>query len=199
MAITKIKLLGKLGQTFGREYEFDINTPQDAIKALSANFPDFITYLQNSENNNIGYRFLTGDCPLEESELCDPISADRPLIIAPTIYGSGAIGRIIAGVALIGLAFLVPGGILGIGATNLGLIGGALLLGGIASLLAGTPRSNASTASFNFDGAINTTRQGVSVPLAYGELIIGSVVISSRVTTNNLSLNFVLPAQTLPA
>jgi len=199
MAITKIKLLGKLGQTFGREYEFDINTPQDAIKALSANFPDFLTYLQNSENNNIGYRFLTGDCPLAESELCDPISANRPLIIAPTIHGSGAIGRIIAGAALVGLAFLVPGGILGIGATNLGLIGGSLLLGGIASLLAGTPQSTVRAESFNFDGAVNTTRQGVPVPLAYGELIIGSVVISSRVTTDNLSLNFVLPAQTLPA
>jgi predicted phage tail protein len=195
--LTTVKLLGELGRTFGREYQFDINSPSDAIKALAANFPDFITYLQNSDNNNLGYRLLTGDYELSEDELTQPIPYDRPLIIAPVIMGSGAIGRIITGTVLLGLAFLVPGGILGIGAVNLGLIGGSLILGGVAQLLAGTPETN-NRDNFNFNGAVNTTQQGICVPLAYGKFLTGSVVISSRITTQNLSLNYVLPNSTTP-
>ena len=43
------------------------------------------------------------------------------------------------------------------------------------------PRNN-----FNFSGVQNTSREGIPVPVAYGEVIVGSVVISSGLNVDPL-------------
>lgn len=61
--------------------------------------------------------------------------------------------------------------------------GAALVLGGVASMLAPTP-TNAeaeSNENYSFNGAANTTRQGVAIPICYGQLIVGGAVISAGV------------------
>ena len=40
--------------------------------------------------------------------------------------------------------------------------------------------------SFNFSGVQNTSRAGTPVPIVYGEIVTGSVVISSAVDTNQV-------------
>jgi len=93
-----------------------------------------------------------------------------------------------AGGAIAGLSH---GAIFSIGAANLGgmslmaaKFGAALLLGGIASMLAPTPKpveDKESVQNYAFNGAANTTRQGVCIPVCYGQLIVGGAVISSGV------------------
>jgi predicted phage tail protein len=99
--------------------------------------------------------------------------------------GAGtAAGGTIAGLSMTQVA--------GIGMANLGgmslmaaKFGGALLLGGIASMLAPTPPTLTDAAkaeNYAFNGAANTTQQGVAIPVCYGQLMVGGAVISSGVS-----------------
>jgi predicted phage tail protein len=107
----------------------------------------------------------------------------------PVVAGAGAVGRIIAGIALVALSFLIiPLGIAAAGAgiaTAVGLAGASLLLGGIAQLLTPTPKISKDEGdprkSFSFSGIQNTNRAGVPVPVVYGETLVGSVVISAGI------------------
>ena len=66
-------------------------------------------------------------------------------------------------------------------------VGASLVLGGIAGLLAPTPKTPEKTEdpreSFNFSGITNTSSAGVPVPIVLGRTITGSVVISAGIDT----------------
>ena len=109
--------------------------------------------------------------------------------VAGAVAGAGAVGRIIAGVALLAIGFLVPG----IGALGVKIligVGASLVLGGVAQLLTPVPQmpTGANTdqdprKSYSFSGIQQTSRQGVPVPIVYGETLVGSVVISAGIDT----------------
>ena len=61
-------------------------------------------------------------------------------------------------------------------------IGEALVLGGVGMLLTPTPKEVEETNNYAFNGAVNTIRQGVPVPICYGQLLVGSSVISSGIS-----------------
>jgi predicted phage tail protein len=83
--------------------------------------------------------------------------------------------------------------------TKIGILGGALILGGISQALTPTPTLAASSTysgpqgttntemdpqkSYSFSGIQNTSRAGVPLPLVFGEVICGSVVISAGIDT----------------
>jgi predicted phage tail protein len=74
--------------------------------------------------------------------------------------------------------------------TKIGLLGGALILGGVAQLLTPVPKvpqgqgsDNDPRKTFNFSGIQQTSRQGVPVPAVYGLTLVGSVVISAGTDT----------------
>ena len=121
----------------------------------------------------------------------------------------GPVGRIFAGIGFIALSFISfgAGGILaGAGAAG-GIFGGAaaagatlpilsnaffaigasLVLGGVAQMISPQPdlaglttgRDAARLESFTFSGIVNTSKQGMPVPIAYGRVFVGSAVISS--------------------
>jgi predicted phage tail protein len=59
-------------------------------------------------------------------------------------------------------------------------MGASLLYGGIAQLLAPTPETPAEEQeNYSFSGVVNTTKQGVAVPVCYGQLMVGGAVISA--------------------
>ena len=66
------------------------------------------------------------------------------------------------------------------------LMGGALIFGGVAALLAPTVDSGAGNdeQSYLFDGAQNSVKQGTPVPILYGRLTVGGVVISASIKSN---------------
>lgn len=65
-------------------------------------------------------------------------------------------------------------------ATTMGI---TLILAGISQMLSPSPQQPLSTPSYVFGGAVNTTQQGSPVPIGYGELLIGSVVISAGIAS----------------
>jgi predicted phage tail protein len=134
------------------------------------------------------------------------------------VGAGGPVGRILAGVALVTLAIVLApagAGFLGLGAglkagavgaatgfisagvsTVIGSIGASLIFGGIAQLISPTPsmgsltsgREAARLESFTFSGIVNTSKQGMAVPICYGRAFVGSAVISSGLDVNQVAV-----------
>ena len=182
--LRKIKLYGKLAKFIGhRVLEADVATAAEAVRFLLANWPEAEAHM-----NDQHYRVSIGTYDIDLEELHHPAGA-APISFVPVVAGAGAVGRIIAGIALVALSFLIiPLGIAAAGAgiaTAVGLAGASLLLGGIAQLLTPTPKISNDEGdprkSFSFSGIQNTNRAGVPVPVVYGETLVGSVVISAGI------------------
>jgi predicted phage tail protein len=190
--LRKIKLYGKLAKFIGhRVLEADVATAAEAVRFLLANWPELEAHMSDQH-----YRVSIGTYDIDLEELHHPAGA-APISFVPVVAGAGAVGRIIAGIALIALAIFCPAATAAIGCRWLssaiaGLFGGAsLMLGGVAQLLTPTPKvqRKALTSqddprkSYSFSGIQNTSRQGVPVPIVYGETLVGSVVISALALT----------------
>lgn len=113
------------------------------------------------------------------------------IYILPAVKGaSSGVGKIIAGVALIGLAFATGGLSLAggsISATFLGglsaSLGASLILGGVVQLITPVPSFNQSNSDDSkggttFQGNAGTIAQGGCVPLVYGRMLVTPMPIS---------------------
>ena len=192
--LRKIKLYGKLAKFVGhRILEADVATAAEAVRFLVANWPELERHMADQH-----YRVSVGTYDLDLEELHDP-AGQQEIKIVPVMAGAGgATGRIILGALLIAGAFFTGGatiGLLGLAApvalsSVLLFTGASLVLGGVAQLLTPTPKvptgpdtQNDPRKSYSFSGIQNTSRQGVPVPIVYGETIVGSVVISAGIDT----------------
>jgi predicted phage tail protein len=182
-----IRIYGRLAKFLKRrKFEAEVSSAAEAVRFLLANFPQLEQHMADQH-----YRVSVGSYDLAVDELHDPAGLQE-IKIVPVVAGAGAVGRIIAGVALLAIGFLVPG----IGALGVQLLvgtGASLVLGGVAQLLTPVPRtvglgSTSDTVkdprkSYSFSGIQNTSRQGLPVPIVYGETLVGSVVISAGIDT----------------
>ena len=195
--LRKVKLYGELADFVGhKELDAVINSTADAIRFLVSNFPKLEEHMSQRY-----YKVLVDDYEIGEEDIQNPIG-QSDISIVPVIAGSGGgLGKTLLGVALIGLAFAVPGsiaftkeGIIG-GALSKGLfgIGAALTLTGVSEMLFPLPdlpdfsNEEDPRISFSFSGVQNTSRAGTSHPIAYGEIVTGSVVISAGIDTNQVT------------
>ena len=199
--LRKIKLYGKLAKFIGhRVLEADVATAAEAVRFLLANWPELEAHMSDQH-----YRVSIGTYDLIAEELHHPAGA-APISFVPVVAGAGGgFGKILVGIALIAVSFLLPGAgafgtfslfgqaavaggfATGI-ATALSLVGASLILGGIAQLLTPTPKVSQGAdsegdprKSYSFSGVQNVSRAGVPVPVVYGETLVGSVVISAGI------------------
>jgi predicted phage tail protein len=193
--LRKIRVYGQLAKFLGqRIFEADVGSAAEAVRFLVTNFPKLERHMADQH-----YRVSVGSYDLALEEIHDP-AGQQEIKVVPILTGAGATGRIIAGVALIAAAFFTGGatiGLLGLAApvavsTVLAGIGATLVLGGVAQLLTPTPKinlpgtpqdNNDPRKSYSFSGIQQTSRQGVPVPIVYGETLVGSVVISAGIDT----------------
>ena len=107
----RVLLLDELGEKFGPVHEYhNLRTPVDAIRLLCINYPEFSKELIESGERGVGYKVIQSETEFELEDMLLPFGS-KDLIIAPVIAGSGdnPIVRVIAGVALIGLAVYTGG------------------------------------------------------------------------------------------
>ncbi|MDH3003519.1 tail assembly protein [Pasteurella multocida] len=186
-----------------------MKTPAEAIRALCAIKKGFKAFLLNSEKHGIMYRFLAQKEEIEGTpeEFQMQYGAKTEFHLIPVFRGSkrGGLFGLIAGVALIGLAVWNPAflALSTFGGTSMlanvaivpFMIGASLALGGISQLLAPIPKMNGpqerpeNQPSYLFNGAVNTTQQGQPIPLLYGELIVGSAVVSAGITDKEIPVH----------
>ncbi len=195
--LTKVRLHGDLAEFVGhKELEAVINSTADAIKFLLCNFPKLEAYMSDKY-----YKVLVNKEELTTDQIHDPIGKAQ-INIVPVIVGAGGnAGKIILGVALIGIAIASGGGFAAISAKEFSLgfwgtlamnVGAALTLTGVSGLLFPLPDpkdfedDQDPRISFGFNGIQNTSRAGTSIPIVYGETVTGSVVISAGIDTNQV-------------
>ena len=145
-----------------------------------------------------------------------PWSEREVFSITPVIVGAGrGLTSVLIGIGLIALSFIpfggafagvtAAGGTFG-GAAAAGAaaaipfasnalfgIGASLVLGGVAQMISPQPQLGLNTGkeaarleSFTFSGIVNTSKQGMPVPIAYGRIFTGSAVISSGLDVDQL-------------
>lgn len=191
----EIYLHGALGKEFGRKFQFDADSVVDVLCALRANFPRFANAIRNGFYKIIvGKRISTG-MALAEHEISGFNLGAKPVHIVPVTAGrkNGGLGKIITGIALIGLS-MVPGLNVGIwsaagagGATWSGAasaLGTSMLLTGAATMIAPEIDSGDTKESFTMSGPSSNVQEGNIIPIAYGEVITGGYMISGGITIN---------------
>jgi len=203
--LTKLKLYGDLGEFIGhKEFKINANTPAKAVSFLINNFPQAETYM-----NKRYYSVVVNNIEIDKTELHD-LSGTQEIKFVPVIAGSGGFGKTILGGALIAIG-MASGGItfasffnpaavpFAPGFASAGLatkativLGGALALQGVNQMLFPLPEppdlEGDPRVSFSFSGLQNTSRAGTPVPICYGEILTGSVVISGDITTDEVEV-----------
>ena len=200
--LRKLKLYGELAKFVGhKEFEIQVDSLTKAVSFLVNNFPQVEKYM-----NPKYYQVKVGNYAVSEEEICHPIGQED-IHIVPVISGAGkGSGKILLGVALIGVAIATGGTSLTFGASGFGAVEGAsigfsviagnlglgLTLMGVSEMLFPLPKppefksEQDPQLSFSFSGTQNTSRAGTPVPIVYGEIVTGSVVISGAVDTQQV-------------
>lgn len=192
--LRRIRVYGRLARFLGRRVlKAEVATAAEAVRFLVANFPELEGHMAEQH-----YRVSAGQWSIGMDELHDPIGQGE-IRIVPVIGGAGGpVGRILVGAALIAGSFFTAGATIGlfglaapvaVSSVMLG-VGASLVLGGVAQLLTPVPKVPSGSdseqdprKSYSFSGIQNTSRQGVPVPIVYGETLVGSVTISAGIDT----------------
>ena len=202
MKLKKIKVYGRLRKFLGQSYfEAAVASPKQAFHFLIANFPEVENHMMNQF-----YKIKMGGMDISEDLLT--LQSDEDIQIIPIAIGAkgAAIGLLgigagaavtaatTAGVGFLGAGILgtTVGGIIGGGLTA---IGTSMLVNEATQLLMPQPeiptgvmadsfsQNDPTFQSFGFGSIQNVSRAGVPVPIIYGEVFTGSVVISSGIDT----------------
>jgi len=191
-----VKVYGALRKRLGQcRFEFDVATPAQAIKALCVNFPGLDKWLIDSEKNGVGYRVAVSKEKITEGNiapLLTPFSDKEVFSITPVVAGAGRGGtQILIGAALIAASF-IPG-VGAVAVTALQAAGLSLTLQGVATLISPQPDTPSideavQLESFTFSNVVNTSRQGMPCPIAYGRVFVGSAVLSSGLDVDQVQV-----------
>ena len=188
--LKKIKVYGTLRKFLGQsEFEVDLNTPREAISFLVCNFKGIEKHMADQFYTiQVGARVITED-------LLNFRSQDDIKII-PIVHGNFLPILLGAG-ALFGASTITAGTFLGstLLVNALTAIGTTMVIDGVTSML--SPQQNpvspvsqqssldpsALASNYSFTGLTNISNAGIPVNLVYGEILVGSIVVSNGVDT----------------
>lgn len=178
----KVYLHGSLKQ-FGESFELDVVSAAEAMLALTSQIKGMRDVLASCQWQIV----KDGGEAITDDSITIGLKDGSSLHVVPAIDGAGGIVDIFAGITMI-----VLGGVSG----NWSMVqsGFNKTTGGISGLLTSAPstvgaseRSNPDERpSFLYDGATNTSKQGLPVPIIYGRIRAGSIVISAGLTSEQI-------------
>lgn len=190
--MVNVRFYGSLKQ-FGSDFRLDCKTPAEVVQALTSQIPKLRQFIQQGLFTvRVGRDYF--DNRYLEQGLNQKLKDDSTVHFTPTLKGSkrGGLFGVIAGAALIATAFaLGPLGFSVIGANAAWMVGGvgaSMLLGGVAQMLTKMPSMSTGKdaekkQSTSFSNLSNMAAQGRPMPLAYGRIRVGSLIISQGVET----------------
>ncbi len=181
----KLTIYGRLRKFIGQStFKIKARTAKEAFSFLVNNFAGVREHIKDQE-----YCIMAGDLRITE-ELLD-MQTESDIKIIPVVHGE--------------FFFLAAGALFtawGAGATVLGItIGAALqstflaigvnmLISGVTDLITPDPKpfdvgrqEDPNDPNYNFTGLLNNTKQGVPINIIYGEMVVGSTVVSSSIDT----------------
>lgn len=202
--LKEIRLYGFLRAKFGASFMLSVESPAEAVRALSSQLEGFKESLTSYEP---GFRIKIENSCLSEDDMCFSTSADI-IRIVPCLVGAGGgsgWGTILAGIAIVAIAWGTAGFGLTMAAAakssflvgfamNMGM---AMAIGGVSRVLAGTPHASsvgldkgpADEPTHVFSAPHLSIGQGYPVPVGYGKLRIGGAIVSLGVCSENWTTN----------
>ncbi|HDR1907283.1 TPA: tail assembly protein [Pasteurella multocida] len=195
--MVNVKFYGSLRQ-FGSAFKLDIENAAEAIKALTTQIPKLREFIQKGYFTlRIGKEYI--DNRYLEKGLYYKLKEGMTIHLTPVLKGSkrGGVFNVILGAALMVASIFFPeAGLLG-GLITKGAVfgmGAALTLGGVAQMLTKPPEMQGigndaeKKRSTSFSNLSNMVAQGRIVPLTYGRMLCGSMVISQGVETIDVDI-----------
>ena len=200
--LRKIKLYGELAQFIKhKEFNVKVNSVSQAVSFLINNFPELEAYMSPKY-----YQVKVGNYDIDKNEIDYPVGKEDIHFI-PVISGAGGgVRKFLLGAALIGVGVLSGGTGFALNATQgFGFFGGSLAaqaanvgiglaLMGVSEILFPLPKPEDFKSeedpqlSFSFSGVQNTSRAGTPIPIVYGEIVTGSVVVSAATDVNQIEV-----------
>lgn len=185
----KIRLYGILAKKFGREYEMEISSTREAMRALSSQIKGFEKFMLTAHERGLTFAVFCDDVNICEKQI-DMQTNAKIIKIVPKVIGAGGkngLLQTILGAVLVVVGIVVSGLTWG-AATPVGtaLIGAGvgLMAGGIAQML--MPKTqvednnqDGNRANKGFGGAVTTVAQGNPVPVLRGRYEIGGFIVSA--------------------
>jgi len=190
--MTAIHLHGELAK-FGGPFFLDVRDAAEAIRAVDSQVPGLREVMAGGSWHVIVGPLDRG-VDLGEESLSTVLDPSGEIHILPAVGGAGnGVGQVIAGIALIAVAWWNPLGWTAGMTMAVGGMGVGITTGGIVQMATKVPSSDYGSReaadkrpSFLFDGPTNTSTQGLPVPVIYGRVLVGSVVISAGISSEEV-------------
>nr|DAO77902.1 MAG TPA: tail assembly protein [Bacteriophage sp.] len=185
--MVNVRFYGSLKQ-FGTEFRLDCKTPAEVVQALTSQIPKLRQFIQKGLFTvRVGREYL--DNRHLEQGLNQHLKDDATVHFTPVLKGSKKAGlfQTIVGAVMVvvgaftswaGGAALIAGGI-------------GLMAGGVAQMLTKMPSMSTGKdaerkQSTSFSNLSNMAAQGRPMPIAYGRIRVGSLIISQGVETMDI-------------
>lgn len=186
-----IKLSGSLAKKFWRQKDYLLETGEvrEAFSALKHTVDGFEEFIRAQARLGMRYAIFRN----RENVGVDrfTLSGTTEIRIVPVIAGSksGGLFSIVAGAVLIVAGAFISGLSFGGAAPIGGLmikVGIAMVIGGVVQMLTPVPKTPSqqeqavteNKPSYLFNGAFNSTQQGLPVPVVYGQMLVGSSIVT---------------------
>ncbi|MDP8184417.1 tail assembly protein [Phocoenobacter skyensis] len=179
-----VRFYGSLTR-FGDKFELDVQDTAEALRALTSQIQGLKqAFQQGLFKVRIGSKYI--DSRYLEKGLFQKLKKGQTVHFTPVLKGAKKQGlfQTIVGVVMIVVGVMTSWA----GGSALVASGIGMMIGGVAQMLTKTPEMNTGDEaekkkSTHFSNLSNMTAQGRPVPLAYGKIRTGSLVISQGVET----------------
>jgi predicted phage tail protein len=184
--MVEIRLHGPLAAGFGKVWNLDVQTVQEAVQAIEANMAGFRRRIMELSHKGMVFRVRTKDHDYDNEDVHLELGSVKRIDIIPVILGASAGVRFVIGAVLVIVGAFTTIFTAGTSSTLIGL-GLSLMAGSIAEWL--TPKvkqteSAKGLQSWTISGPTNTVDQGLPVPVIYGEVLTGGYAISGGISVS---------------
>ncbi|MDU5166963.1 MAG: tail assembly protein [Haemophilus parainfluenzae] len=185
--MVNVRFYGSLKQ-FGTKFRLDCKTPAEVVQALTSQIPKLRQFIQQGLFTvRVGQEYL--DNRYLEQGLNQHLKDDATVHFMPVLKGSKKAGLF---QTIVG-AVMVVVGVFTSWAGGAALIAGGigLIAGGVAQMLTKMPSMSTGKdaerkQSTSFSNLSNMAAQGRPMPLAYGRIRVGSLIISQGIETMDI-------------
>lgn len=182
---TSVRLSGSLAMKFWRkkDYLLESGTTNEVFSALRNTVDGFTDEIIRLSRLGIRFAIFRNRKNAGKDEF--GISGVTEIRIVPVISGrkSGGILQVVMGAALVVAGAFLWATPMGVPLVAMGI---SMALGGVMQMLSPVPKTASqqdqagteNKPSYLFNGAFNSTQQGLPVPVVYGQMLVGSSVIA---------------------
>ena len=196
----RVVLLGDMGKRFGETWEMNVDYLKDIFKLIECQRPGFKQYLLECHESGTDFTLKRGEEFVGEEELLLSVGDEDIIITAVPAGAKSGIGKLLAAIAIIAFVFFAPvfagqalaamapaGGAWGAAFTATMMVATNLALQGITQMMMPGPEVDKETPeNYLFNGSSEHIKEGLPIPLCYGEMMVGGGVINQTLTTRKI-------------